>query len=168
VNEFGAKVIIGTETETDLYNPFFSPDGKWIGYVSNGKLKKIAISGGAPEFLCDVTSFSGASWGTDDTIVYGAQMDGIKRISAEGGIPETLIEAQGKAFFHPRILPDGKSLLFTLETDEGYKIAVKSPKTAEYIILFLGDNAWYLPTMFSQARYRANHFMTLLGALRRP
>ena len=50
--------------------PFFSPDGKWIGYCSgtDQKLKKIAISGGAPVTLCDASPlFIGASWGADDT-----------------------------------------------------------------------------------------------------
>jgi serine/threonine protein kinase len=70
VNELTAKLIAGTEES--VANPFFSPDGKWIGYcsVNDGKLKKIPINGGAPVMLCSATRLLGASWDADNTIVY--------------------------------------------------------------------------------------------------
>ena len=60
-----------------------------MGYWSNtdGQLKKIAVSGGAPVTLCDATNPFGVSWGIDDTIVFG-QPEGIMRVSANGGTPE--------------------------------------------------------------------------------
>ena len=61
----------------------------------------------------------GASWGPDDTIVFG-QPNGIMRVSADGGTPETLIEVgAGERVTGPQILPDGKSMLFTLATAPG-------------------------------------------------
>jgi serine/threonine protein kinase len=129
-------------------NPFFSPDARWIGYWSaaENKLKKIALSGGPPISLCDAGAIGGASWAADNTILYGAMANGIMRISSNGGTPERLIGVQGETYFHPRILPDGKTILFTLGTDEGYKIAVQSLKTSHRKVLFAGDCAWYLPT----------------------
>jgi eukaryotic-like serine/threonine-protein kinase len=67
------------------------------------------------------------------------------RISVKGGTPETLIEAKGEAFFHPRLLPDGKSVIFTLGTPP-YKIAVQSLDSKKRNVLFAGDCASYLPT----------------------
>jgi serine/threonine protein kinase len=69
VNELTAKLIAGTEGATG--QPFFSPDGKWIGYVSESKLTKISINGGSPVVLCDVQLVAGASWHEDNTIMYG-------------------------------------------------------------------------------------------------
>jgi hypothetical protein len=48
---------------------FFSPDGRWLGYVTAGKLKKVPATGGASITLCDLPRFAGASWGPDDTII---------------------------------------------------------------------------------------------------
>ena len=112
MDELDARLV----SEEDLRNPFFSPDGQWVGYWSNtdGQLKKIAVSGGAPVTLCDATNPFGVSWGIDDTIVFG-QPEGIMRVSANGGTPEPLIEtAEGELVFGPQILPDGESVLFTL------------------------------------------------------
>jgi eukaryotic-like serine/threonine-protein kinase len=132
--------------------PFFSPDGQWVGYLSlaDNKLKKVSINGGPPVRLCDVSGDSvvGASWGADDTIVYGAREGGkgIMRVSASGGIPEMLIPRDKEIFYHPRLLPGGKSVMFTLGTNEGYKIVVQSLESRERKVLFKGDCAWYVPT----------------------
>jgi eukaryotic-like serine/threonine-protein kinase len=130
-------------------NPFFSPDGQWLGYwsIAENRLKKIALNGGPPFPLCDTGtsgSVAGVSWGADNTIIWCAADKGIMRTSADGGTPEKLIGEKGETYFHPRILPDGKSLLFTLGTDQGYKIAVQSLTKKDRKVLFAGDCAWYL------------------------
>jgi serine/threonine protein kinase len=148
MGEFDARRISAANESTS--NPFFSPDGQWIGYCSNtdNKLKKVFIHGEGPVPLCEVASgqFVGAVWGADDMIVYNEREKGILRISASGGIPETLIPSKNEIFYHPRLLSDGETILFTLNTNEGYKIAVQSLKSQERKILFQGDCAWYLPT----------------------
>jgi serine/threonine-protein kinase len=138
--------LISSAVENPLL-PFFSPDGQWVGYWStkNSKLKKVAISGGAPVVLCDVGSFLGASWDSDNTIVYSQAGKGIMRVSAGGGTPETLI-GEERNLYLPRLLPGGKSVLFTLGTNEGYKIVVQSLESRERKVLFKGDCARYLPT----------------------
>lgn len=114
--------------------------------MADNKLKKISINGGAPVALCDASNVLGASWSADNAILFAVMGKGIVRISSTGGVPEVLIDSKGDAFYHPRLLPNKKSLLFTVLTTEGYKIGMKSLKSAERKILFPGDCAWYLPT----------------------
>ena len=67
LNQLQATPLSGTE---DALSPFFSPDGQWIGFSADRKLKKIAINGGASATLCDVPQLRGGSWGEDGTIVF--------------------------------------------------------------------------------------------------
>jgi serine/threonine protein kinase len=146
LNELDTRLILSAaESPRD---PVFSPDGQWIGYwsSSNNQLKKVSIKGGATVVLCDVTRMVQTSWDSDNAIVYSETGKGIMRISASGGTPETLIGAEKEAFYHPRLLPGGKSVLFILGTNEGYKIAVQSLESGERKVLCKGDSAWYLPT----------------------
>jgi Tol biopolymer transport system component len=142
LDAFDAKLISGTETNPT--SPFFSPDGKWIGYYSrsDNKLKKIAISGGAPVTLCDVSfQVAGASWSADG-IVYSDAPIGLARVSANGGTPELIFKGD---LFTPQLLPDGKSVLFTSGAPP-FKIAVQSLQSGERKELFTGDTARYIPT----------------------
>jgi serine/threonine protein kinase len=143
IDELTGKLISGSEGSTS--QPFFSPDGKWIGYlsVSDLKLKKIDINGGAPVALCDAQPY-GVSWSTDNTIIYGQEYGDIMRISANGGSPEPLVKAKDdEAHISPQLLPDGKSVLYTSVRDE---IMVQSLKSGESRKLFAGRAARYIPT----------------------
>ncbi len=148
MEELAAKLILGTEE--DPQQPFFSPDGQWIGYLSasDGKLKKISLKGGAPVALCNPTTrLVGASWHKDNTIVYGQRPGDIMRISANGGTPESLIKAESAYLLYPQILPDGKSVMYTETTSATQtKIIVQSLKSGERKELFEGYSARYLPT----------------------
>ena len=132
--------------------PSFSPDGQWVVYFSRAdqQLKKISIDGGAPLIICEVDDFSGASWTTDDTIVY-AERRGIMMVSAEGGIPELLIDPEeGFVEYFPQILPDGQSLLYTTVQDRqsrADKVVVLSLEAdAKKEVIASGVDARYLPT----------------------
>ncbi len=145
VNELAAKLVAGTEGS--VQQPFFSPDGKWIGYFSVGdrQLKKISVNGGAPVTLCSVGQLVGAWWGADNTIVYGRLVGDIMRISDNGGTPESIIKpAPGPAYF-PQMLPDKKSVLYT-RISSPRTIMVQSLKSGEAKELFAGNYARYLPT----------------------
>jgi serine/threonine protein kinase/Tol biopolymer transport system component len=148
VDELTAKLIAGTEGPT--MQPFFSPDGKWIGYFSpaDRKLKKIAINGGAPVALCDVAPMlAGASWNTDDTIVYGHMANDIMRVSANGGTPEVILKGKSEALVFPQILPGGKSMLYTAAASTSqFRLMVQPLKSGEPKELFAGGAARYLPT----------------------
>jgi serine/threonine protein kinase len=96
------------------------------------KLKKIAINGGAPVVLCDVTNPLNGSWGADDTIVYAEREKGIVRISSNGGTPELLVKTTGLYLVNPQILPDGKAALFGIVRDlNSMPTAVQSLKSGE-------------------------------------
>jgi serine/threonine-protein kinase len=111
-------VLSGTENATD---PFFSPDGQWIGFFADQHLKKVSIQGGAPETLGDVpTALRGADWGEDGNIVFGiAGLSGLARIPASGGTPQGLTSPpkEGEITHRwPQILPGGQTILLTGHT----------------------------------------------------
>ncbi len=156
IDEPEARLI--AETDEAPAQLCFSPDGRWVGYWSRSqrKLKKIALSGGAPIVLCDTGMMVlGAMWHTDDTIVYSQVPDGIMRVPAGGGTPEPLIQADmanikesGFPMF-PQMLPDGKALLYTSLISQNPlrgQVVVHSLKSGERKVLFEGLMARYLPT----------------------
>ena len=153
LDEMEARPIQGTDE--DPYNPFFSPGGEWVGYfsVSDSQLKKIAPIGGAAVTLCDATNPFGASWGSDDTIVYG-QAKGIMRVSANGGTPELVVPTEALEQVHgPQMLPGGEWVLFTLTRATGgtrwdeAQIVVQSLESGERKILWEGgSDGRYVPT----------------------
>ena len=106
-------------------SPFFSPDGRWIGFFAQGKLKRVLASGGGLETLCDAASAFGGSWGRDGWIYFAPfNTSGIWKVPASGGRPaevtrlnRTLGEASHR---WPQITPDGKALLFTVWTGPGW------------------------------------------------
>jgi eukaryotic-like serine/threonine-protein kinase len=122
-------------------SPFFSPDGKWVGYQSEGQLKKIPISGGAPIVLCNSGLVFGATWSTDSTIVYSDSTRGVMRVSANGGTPETLVK-EGMCV-SPQLMPDGKSLLFTRAIPQ--EVVLQSLESGERKVLLNGTMARYIP-----------------------
>ena len=138
-------------TDGGARSPFFSPDGEWVGFYTNGRLKKVAIRGGAPVRLCEATALWGARWEADDTIVFG-QPEGIMHVSADGGTPEVLIPLEGteKVGHGPQVLPGEKTLLFTLGDGanwEDAQIVVHSLETDERKVLIEGGrDARYVPT----------------------
>ncbi len=146
VNELTAKPIAGIEEKA--ISPFFSPDGKWIGYISAtdmGKLKKVAVGGGAPEVLCAATTVQ-AWWVEDGTIIYPREHD-IMRVSEEGGTPESILNLKSGALSRPQMLPDGKSILYTSRPNNGQpKIMVQTLKSGQAKELFTGLEAQYVPT----------------------
>ncbi len=104
-------------------NPFFSPDGEWLGFVSGDKLKKTAIRGGTPITLATAPQSRGASWADDGTIVFAPAVNSpLLRISADGGEPRplTALQAAGRERTHrwPEVLPGGKTALFTVGTED--------------------------------------------------
>jgi eukaryotic-like serine/threonine-protein kinase len=145
MDEPGARLVPGTDSNPQ--SPFFSPDGQWLGYWSqtDNKLKKIAISGGAPAVLCDVkTHVAGAIWYPDNTIVFSDMGYGMMRVSANGGTPETLVN--GTTIF-PQLLPDRKSMIFTAAFPINTPIvAVQQLASGKRKELFAGYSVGYLPT----------------------
>ena len=127
-------------------SPFFSPDGRWVGFHADGSLMKVSVSGGAPTHIANVGSdFRGAQWSADGQIFFSpASGSGLSKVSAEGGTPETVTvphpDRREKSHRGPEVLPGGKAVLFTLGSgditswDDG-SIAVLSLDTGEYEVL---------------------------------
>jgi hypothetical protein len=80
-------------------SPFFSPDGQWIGFVAGGKLRKISVEGGGEIVLCDASSsYTGADWGEDGSIIASLRISGgLSRVSSAGGAP-TPVTDRGRSF----------------------------------------------------------------------
>jgi hypothetical protein len=90
LTQLQATPLSGTD---DADSPFFSPDGQWIAFFAGGKLKKIAVAGGAAVTLCDAPIGRGGAWGDDGTIVFtpdATQGVRLLRVSSAGGKPEPL------------------------------------------------------------------------------
>ena len=97
---------------------FFSPDGRWIGYVAGSELMKVAAEGGRPFRLAEQQGAGGCTWLGDGTIVYApSYSDGLFRISAEGGTAKRLTtpDSAGGELGHwwPDPLPGGRQVVFT-------------------------------------------------------
>jgi Tol biopolymer transport system component len=89
--------------------PFWSPDSRYIGFFAQGKLKKIAVSGGPPQSLCDADG-RGGSWSREDIIVFSNGGYSIQRVSAAGGMPVDVVKGDAR---YPVFLPDGHHFLYT-------------------------------------------------------
>ena len=138
--------------------PFFSPDGKWIGFFVDGKLKKIAVAGGVSTVLCDATQNRGGTWLPDGTILFAPALTaGLVRVPSSGGTPVAVITpdtSKGERTQRwPQVLPGGEEVIFTLggldspTNFDNAKIAVLSLKAGKYKILIEGAGvARYVPT----------------------
>jgi serine/threonine-protein kinase len=121
LSELDARPIAGTEGGAQA---FFSPDGNWIGFGGDGKLKKVPAAGGAAVTLCDAPQLRGASWGEDGTILFAPRGEsGLLRVAADGGEPAKVTELDEKrgetSHRWPQILPGGKAAIFTALTAGG-------------------------------------------------
>lgn len=106
--------LLRTGRSDPRYSPFFSPDGLWVGFFQSGQLRRISIEGGAPVDIAPASAPFSASWAPDNTIFY-ALPEGILRVSAAGGTPQLIVRANdGERMDGPQLLPDGKSLLFSV------------------------------------------------------
>jgi eukaryotic-like serine/threonine-protein kinase len=162
LDEIDARLIPGTER---AYNPFFSPDGRWLGFVQGGHLRKMLLDGGAPVDITPMpagdaasgsTNARGASWGADGTIVYTPEVyAGLWQVSADGGTPRpitTLDRGRGETSHRwPHILPGGRTAIFTVGTRSLYardaRIEAVSLDTGERRVLVEGSGyARYSPT----------------------
>ena len=86
IDQLEAVAIRGTEGvgATAGRGAFFSPDGQWVGFWQNEQFKRVPIAGGAPVVLCSAQNPWGASWTTDNTILYGQGPQGVWRVSGDG------------------------------------------------------------------------------------
>jgi serine/threonine-protein kinase len=140
------SVISGTEGISPV-SPFFSPDGLWLGFFSESKLKKIPVEGGAPITLCDVGGSGaprGGFWGEDQNILFATQRSPVMRVSSSGGtpVPATTLGKNEVTNRFAQLLPGSEAFLFTASSDnnvwEDASIEVQTIKTRERKTLMKG------------------------------
>jgi len=114
-DQAASTVLPGT---TGAESPFFSPDGKWIGFWQDNKLRKSLLEGGSPVDICPTPRITGASWTPGGVIVYAERK--LFRVADAGGQPEELAEpnaAAGEGHYQlPTVLPGGQLLIYTATT----------------------------------------------------
>ena len=104
-------VPLGETAAADTSYPFFSPDGKWIGFIADGKIHKVAAQGGDAVVVGDAPQINmGASWGDDGNIIAGSPA-GLMRIPASGGAPQQVVQGAEAQLF-PQVLPGARAVLF--------------------------------------------------------
>ncbi len=115
---------------------FFSPDGEWVGFVTDQSMKKIRLKDGSEGVIAPyVEGLAGATWREDDTILFATLPGGsLFEVPASGGVPRPLVIAQhsfASGFFFPHYLPGGEAVVFNTETAGGL-MGVLDLKTGEH------------------------------------
>jgi serine/threonine protein kinase len=108
------QLLQGTD---DASYPFWSPDGANIGFFAQGKLKKIAVTGGPPQTLCDAPGGRGGAWSSTGVILFAPNLTGgLYKVSTAGGVPEPATKFTASDLSdsqrYPEFLPDGRDYLY--------------------------------------------------------
>ncbi len=150
LDELDSRPIPGTEGANA---PFFSSDGRWLGFYADGALKKVSLSGGVPLSVCATSPVWSASW-NNDRIVFATTMTptGLWRVSADGGEPAQITHPEPEDAQHgyPQILPGGRQVLFSVRRGNAWHLAMLNLDDSKWRLLgngrVIGEGAQYLPT----------------------
>jgi serine/threonine protein kinase len=150
-----AVPLAGTD---DAIYPFWSPDGREIGFFAAGKLKKINADGGPPQNLCDSVGGRGGAWSKYGLIVFTPSSNQrLFSVSAAGGTPEAAskldVSKAENSHRWPSFLPDGKHFLYWARSSRG----------AESTVLYVGElgslQAKLLMKSETMAVYASGHLL---------
>ena len=149
LDELAAKPIPGTEHAA---HPFWSPDGRSIGFLADNQIKRVDLAGGPVRSLTAAGTRMGPAWGPDGTILFIRRYDELAAIPASGGPVTTILQAgparHERGFFWPRFLPDGRHFIYFAPSNqpEYQGIYVGSLGSKETKLLVRTDmRAWYAP-----------------------
>ncbi|HEY2796865.1 MAG TPA: protein kinase [Thermoanaerobaculia bacterium] len=114
LNALAAQPLPGTEGTT---RPFWSPDSRYLGFMSGGKLQKIDVTGGPPTKICDAPTGSDGTWNPQGVILFdGTGSDPIQRVSAAGGTPVAAVKQDAARkeiqIGWPEFMPDGNHFIY--------------------------------------------------------
>jgi serine/threonine-protein kinase len=144
LDQLQAQAIPGTE---EAQQPFFSPDGKWLGFIAAGRIKKVAVAGGPVLSIAAVPGLLfGASWGPDNVIV-AALSTGLASVSADGGSLQLFARPKvGSAFVPmrwPLVLADGNTVVYSSWTGglANGRVGVASRTTGRATVFDLSGTA---------------------------
>jgi serine/threonine-protein kinase len=112
LNEIGGSESVELPGTAGVRGPFFSPDGRYVGFLAGKRLWKTRVDGGEPTVICDAAELLGASWGDDGSIVAALTATGLVRVSSDGGTLEPIAGTPVGARW-PQVLPGSKAVLFT-------------------------------------------------------
>jgi eukaryotic-like serine/threonine-protein kinase len=113
--------------------PFFSPDGRWLGYMDGSRVMKVPLGGGAPVTICDSCIGYSHSWGSDDTVRYHTAPPSepnsrvLMAVSSRGGTPYEIARPENssiEAFRGPLLVPGTRTVLFSAFTGSSSRLAV--------------------------------------------
>lgn len=100
--------------------PFFSPDGRWIGFFADGHLKKVSVSGGAPVTLAEAADPLGAAWTANGHIIFAGAAPGLRLVADTGGEPVTFTTPNPREgevrHMRPAVVPGTRFVLLTIAT----------------------------------------------------
>lgn len=143
LNQVEAVAIRGTENGEV---PFFSPDGRWLGFFVQDALKKVPIEGGRATTICSTGYRRGASWTRHGTIVFASRASpDLMQVSDTGGTPQVIVRASGFGDLQltwPNVSNDGDTVFFTVQSREVNtgRIAAHSLRTGVSRVLTDGTN----------------------------
>jgi serine/threonine-protein kinase len=146
-DQLESRRIPGTDGAID---PFFSPDGHWVGFFAGRKLMRVGLSGDPPQTICDLDTPAagfGASWSSDGTILFAKARAGLWRVPSTGGTPTAVTHLNENEANHlwPEVLPGGKAVLFGVKGDSGSsQIYAQSLETGERRVIAPGVGPRYL------------------------
>ena len=151
LNELAAHPLPATEGAS---TPFFSSDGRWLGFYADGMLKKVSVAGGVPLTISDAPPIWSASWGDRDTIVFATTLpsSGLWEVSANGGEPKSITKTGANEIQHgyPQLLAGDTQVLFSVQRANGWQLALLTRQTGKWAVLgngrIIGEGAQYLPT----------------------
>jgi serine/threonine-protein kinase len=145
------KALAGTE---GAHSPFFSPDGEWIAFFAQEKIKKVAVGGTSVQVVAEgAPEPRGGAWARDGQIYFApTNISGIWKVPAAGGtaVELTKLDRTHGEISHrwPSVLPDGQTLLFSIWTGPGpdeRQIVAQTLATGDRRVLVRGgDNARYV------------------------
>ena len=158
IREIGSTTVRQLPDTDDATGPsFWSPDGRWLGFFAQGKVKKVSLAGGPALTICVVQNLLGATWNRDNVIVLApVNRTVLHKVSAAGGTPEPIttlkVDRRENSHRSPQFLPDGRHFLFTARSD-----------VIENNIIYVGslDSKAVKPLIAAQsnAAYAAGHLL---------
>ena len=138
------RLLPGTD---DASYPFWSPDGRTVGFFANAQLKRVDVQGGTPQVLCEAPEPRGGTWNRDGDIVFAfSNSSSLRRIAAAGGTPTAITQldtGRGEVSHRfPQFLPDGRHVLYrvrsTVEERSGVYVTTLGSSDARQLL----DSRW--------------------------